>query len=348
MKKSFFLLILLLAATGAWSQSEFSLKQDEPAVVYSLPKTEFVIEVKTEKRTETPGQFYKYSERYLATSKVILQENFSYKVVSIDVKTRAIADSQRTYAFVMDKNTPVLRLSVNNHGILCGVNVKCLPTMELPVKSRISTVENSIQNSLLPLGEEYMLAGSEAKLAEGAAKQIYRIRESRLGLLTADVEKLPADGSSLKKMLDGLSKMEQELTELFIGKTSVTTETKTLFLVPEKAMNNQVLFRVSVSRGIVEADDLSGTPYYVNVTPTIIPTTAVTIDPKSKPTRVLLNSVLPASTKFSISDGINTLFSKQYFVPQFGRLIPVPLDILYQSNVKVLFDNQTGRILNVE
>jgi hypothetical protein len=237
-------------------------------------------------------------------------------------------------------------LSVNNRGILCGVNVKCSPEGELPTKSRIPSVESASQNSLLPLGEEYLLAGSEAKLAEGAAKQIYRIRESRLSLLTADVEKVPSDGSSLKTMLEELTKMEQELTELFIGKTSLTTETKTLYLAPDKAMNNQVLFRISASRGIVEADDLSGTPYYVNITPTPIPTTAV--DPKLKPAKVLLYSVLPAPTQFSITDGINTWFNQQYFVPQFGRIIPVPSGILYQPNVKVTFNNQTGRLLNIE
>ena len=38
------------------------------------------------------------------------------------------------------------------------------------------------------------MAGSTAKMAEGAAFQIYAIRESRLSLLSGELEHLPADG----------------------------------------------------------------------------------------------------------------------------------------------------------
>lgn len=346
MKKLILPVFLVMVSLSSSAQGSLTLKQDEAVMLYSLPKTEFVIEVTTEKRTETPGQFYKYSERYLATNKVILQEKTSYKVVSVDVKVRSVADAQRTYSFVPDKNSANLRLSLNNQGILCGVNVK--PTNERPISTKSVSIvdETKKENSLLPLGEEYMLAGSEAKLAEGAAKQIYRIRESRLGLLTADVEKLPADGASLKAMLEGLTNMEQELTELFVGKTVLSKETKTISLIPDAAISNQVLFRVSALSGVVAADDLSGAPYYINILPTHI--NAAPADPKAKPAKVILQTLLPAATQLTIGDGIKTVFSREYFVPQFGKTIPVPAEVLSQPNVKIQIDIQTGRLLSVE
>ena len=44
--------------------------------------------------------------------------------------------------------------------------------------------------------EELLMAGSTAKQAEVAAKQIYRIRESRMNILTGDADNLPPDGEA--------------------------------------------------------------------------------------------------------------------------------------------------------
>lgn len=345
MKQLISVALLLLATLNIWAQGSFSLKQDEGAVVYSLPKTEFVIEITTEKKTETPGQFYKYSERYLATNKVVLQEKTTCKLVSIKLVPRAIADPKRTYTFVPDKSTAGIKLAVNEQGVLTGVNVKQVPPILPAHKPMLKLTESNKSADLLPLGEEYMMAGSEAKMAEGAAKQIYRIRESRLSLLTADVEKMPADGASLKAMLDGLNKMEKELTELFVGKTTISTETNTIYFCPEQETTDYVLFRVSPLRGLVSAEDMSGTPYYITIKPEVISTTPA--DPKAKPAKVLLQSVLPALTKVSITDGVNALFHHNYFIPQFGKTIPVPNDLLNPQS-SIYFDAQTGRILRVQ
>ena len=46
--------------------------------------------------------------------------------------------------------------------------------------------------------EELLMAGSTAKQAEVAAKQIYRVRESRLNILTGEADNLPPDGEAMK------------------------------------------------------------------------------------------------------------------------------------------------------
>ncbi len=346
MKKLFYLSTLLVFSLMAKSQNTFSLTEGEPALIYSLPKTEFCIEIETEKTVQKPGVFYRYSERYLATNKVITEGKTTYRLKSINVKTRAIADANRTYSFSPSTSLQTSRLSVNSQGILCGVNVVCEPektanpTIEIPVK------DITKPDALLPLGEEYMMAGSEAKLAEGVAKQIYRVRESRLGLLTADTDKLPADGESFKTMLDGLNKMERDLTELFVGKATVETQSQTINIIPTAALNNQVLFRLSAFKGIVAADDLSGVPFYINIIPAN--TTSVPADPKLKFEKSVLFYVLPASTQLSIGDGINTLYSDDFLVPQFGKTVPLPESLFKQQHIKVRIDSQTGRLLSIE
>lgn len=346
MKKLFLLSILFVLTFTAMSQVPLSINEGESAIVYALPKTELCIVVETEKTTQSPGVFYRYSERYLATKKVIIEEKTGYRLRSIKVIPRAIPDPARTFSFIPTGTLQTNHLSVNSAGILCGVNVP----VDMDVESANTVVmpanDNSTANALLPLGEEYMMAGSEAKMAEGAAKQIYRIRESRLSLLTADIDKLPADGDSFKSMLEGMNKMERELTELFVGKTTKETQVQTLYLTPANALANDVLFRLSAIKGLVNADDLSGTPYYITVKPADIKKNP--IDRRDKSEKAGIWYVLPASTQITIGDGVNTVFSGQFFIPQFGVTLSLSEGLFKQSNIKVQIDPQTGRLLRIQ
>ncbi len=344
MKKLFFLSTCLMLTLFASAQTPFSIADGEPALVYALPKTEFLIEVQTEKVTQKPGMFYRYSERYLATNKIVTDEKTTYRIKDIIVRTRPVADPSRTFAVKPTKNSALNNLTVTTDGLLCGINVTPPSKSNKRQQSSIRNEDTPVQ-TLLPLGEEYMMAGSEAKLAEGAAKQIYRIRESRLGLLTADVEKLPADGASFKTMLEGLNKMEQNLTELFVGKITTEVQTQILSFIPDVSVNKQVLFRLSALRGLVASDDLSGAPVFVSITPT---NAAASVGVKDKGDKTGIYTVLPVSCQLLIEDGAKNIFSAEYAVPQFGQIIPFPEALLSQPKLKVHIDSQTGRLLGTE
>ncbi|MFT3751739.1 MAG: DUF4831 family protein [Paludibacter sp.] len=254
MKKLIIFSILLTSAVLATAQKAFTLVEGQPALVYSLPKTQLCVEVEIEKVNQKPGVFYRYSERYLATNSVIVDQKTTYRLKSVSVKAVAVPDSSRTYQIIPNAGSQLSHLSVNAQGILCGVNVPVQAEKTVTINKIIRKESTSAATNLLPLGEEYMMAGSEAKLAEGAAKQIYRIRESRLSLLTADVDKLPADGASMKSMLQGLDEMEHQLTELFVGNTNTEMQIQKIMLTPTVALNNEILFRFSALRGLVAAE----------------------------------------------------------------------------------------------
>jgi hypothetical protein len=343
MKKLFLISVLFVLTLTAMSQTPLVITEGESTIVYALPKTELCIQVETEKTTLKPGMFYRYSERYLATKNVITEEKTSYRLKSVKVIPRPVPDPARTFSYI-PSGQPT-HISINANGILCGVNVpvdkepECTITTQLPVK------ENS-QQALLPLGEEYMMAGSEAKLAEGAAKQIYRIRESRLSLLTADQDKLPSDGDSFKSMLAGMNSMESQLTELFIGKTTKEVEIQTIYLIPVAAVANDVLFRLSAIKGLVSSDDLSGTPYYISIKPTDIRKSGN--ESRAKVEKTGIYSVLPSPTMITIGDGVNIVSSDQFLIPQFGILLPLSESLFKQPAVKVTIDSRTGQLLKVE
>jgi len=346
MKKLLVIYILIQSTFCVFSQNLFTLKQGESSLIYSLPKTKFCIEVKTEKVTQKPGVFFKYSERYLATNKIITERKTTYRLKNIQVKTEAIPDLKRTYSFIPTKKSEANHISVNSKGILCGVNMTTQPEAKLINEISVGYTEDSDPSTILPLGEEFMMAGSEAKLAEGAAKQIYRIRESRLGLLTADVEKLPADGASFKSMLDGLNNMEKQLTELFIGTTITETQTQLVHLTPDAPIEKEVLFRLSALLGIVSTDDLSGKPFYITIKPATV--NYVAASPKAKHEPVEIYTILPSATQVSIGDGVNTFYNNQFYVPQFGEIIPLSQNLLTKTKVIIRVDQETGRLLGVE
>lgn len=335
-----FLVIILLPLTA---QKNLVLTEGSPVFVYALPKTLLCFDVEVEKITQTPGQFYQYSQRYLATTDVITEQKVSYRLKSINMHTKVIADPTRT--FQMDMKTAVNYPIVNNQGILCGVNVP-LPEHKIVEKKIIkSETSQPIASTLLPLGEEFMMAGSTAKLAEGAAKQIYRIRESRMMLLGGDMEAQPSDGKALNTMLEGLDRTEAELTSLFTGKTNIETKIHTITFIPDSVITNKVLFRLSAQRGLVDAGDLGGAPFYISIFADSIKLQAR--DPKSKPEQTSIFAVLPAKIKVKITDGSKIYLENELEVPQFGVVIPLSEKIFKLRNIKIQIDPNTGRLLSI-
>ncbi len=344
MKRFALSLLVTMIILSLSAQKNLVLTEGQPVVVYSLPKTSFSFDVEIEKVSQKPGQFFQYSQRYLATNDVITEEKVVYRVKSISMRTITIADPART--FKLETKNLLNFPTVNHKGILCGVNVTIPETKIIEKKILKDEKLKPVTANLLPLGEEFMMAGSTAKLAEGAAKQIYRIRESRMMLLGGDMEEQPSDGNALNTMLDGLNRTEAELTSLFVGKTQIETFTQSISIEPDSALINKVLFRLSAQRGIVDATDLGGAPFYISFTYDEIKTQNP--DPKAKPESASIQTILPAKTNVKITDGIKTYLEKELQVPQFGILIPLSDKISNARNMKIRIDENTGRLLMIE
>lgn len=95
------------------------------------------------------------------------------------------------------------------------------------------------------MSEELLMAGSTAKQAEVAAKQIYRIRESRMNILTGDADNLPPDGEAMKLVIQQLEEQEKALTNLFTGIQAKEVSDYEVTIVPFDNLDKEVLFRFS-------------------------------------------------------------------------------------------------------
>lgn len=346
-KQLFFSILLLFFAFASRAEN---LQKGEAVLFYSLPKTVLQFQVTVTEQVEKPGPFYRYAERFLGTTDVITKEKTTYAIRSITLDTRTEADTTRCYKIDLTASD-LSTIHVDEHGILCAIN--CVPETtppatpekdkKLPTSCRLRA-ENT--PNLIPYGEEQIQANSIAKMAEGMAQQIYRIRESRLAILTADVDQLPADGSSLRLMLRRLDQEEKRLCQLFTGTTATSHTTHTVSYDPVGTVDGHVLFRLSALSGFVPSDDLSGSPVYLNIDAHHRQYTPVTEkDKKFKPEVTDFYYNLPGSADITLTDGTRTFLQQHIAVPQFGIAIPLPQKSFDKMGAKAQFCPKTGTII---
>lgn len=335
------ILSLILLVEISFGQTTFV--KGASVITYSLPKTEFVIEVTSEKITEQPGLFYLYANRYLSTTDVITQPKTYYRFKDIKVIKRTVPDEKRTYSIIPQKKSPTNLLTTNGVGLLAGINIPP-PTSSpqlSPPQSKIITNAKEPQ-TLLPLLEEYMMASSTTKMAEGAAKQIYRIRENRLDLLGGYTESIPKDGQAVKTLIEQMDIEEEKLTQLFVGTINKQNIKQTLLFTPTESAQNLPIFRYSEYMGVVEADDLSGDPIYLTLQYT--PYRHVDDGQKKRKSKYQeVFTVIPIFATMTLTYQGKELYREDVVLPQLGITQPIPFREI-KKNSQIYVDTETGKL----
>lgn len=240
-------------------------KFNEYALNYYLPYTVADIEFVATKTVCKAGPYYKYAKKYLGVTDIVTEDSETWTIERVCMVPRGIADTENRYQLTF-KSGQTPYIYVNPDGLIYSINAE--PEIaDLSCPPVAPDEPDSIDVSKV-FSEELLMSGSIAKMAEVAAKQIYRIRESRLDLLTGDVDKMPADGDSFKLIIAQLDAQEAALTALFLGTKSVERVVKRVEYCPEDDVESEILFRFSDFLGFVDADDLSGAPVSISVTVT--------------------------------------------------------------------------------
>lgn len=240
-------------------------KFNEYALNYYLPYTVADIEFVATKTVCKAGPYYKYAKKYLGVTDIVTEDSETWAIERVCMVPRGIADTENRYQLTF-KSGQTPYIYVNPDGLIYSINAE--PEIaDLSCPPVAPDEPDSIDVSKV-FSEELLMSGSIAKMAEVAAKQIYRIRESRLDLLTGDVDKMPADGDSFKLIIAQLDAQEAALSALFLGTKSVERVVKRVEYCPEDDVESEILFRFSDFLGFVDADDLSGAPVSISVTVT--------------------------------------------------------------------------------
>jgi hypothetical protein len=328
------------------------VQENEAAVVYYMPKTELVITLDYEVIEQTPGVFYQYAKRYLGAEDVLTDASKQYVLLQVRTHTEAKADLARAYKVTAQKGISNQSLTLSEDGRLLGYNVgnnakekEEHQPMTLPSETSLKLLGDE---ALMPLLEEQFMAGSVAKMAEGAAKQIYRLRETRLNLLAGDMEHVPADGVAMQLVLDELNKQEQALVELFVGTRIVKRSSYTLRYQPEESVEKEVICRLSQHTGIVDKNDLSGEPIYLTVDATKQDLRRHLVEDNKAPMPSQLYYNLPGSAVIRIEHKGQVMTASEFAVAQWGVAIPLAAELFTKTAPVIHINPQTGNILSIQ
>jgi hypothetical protein len=302
-----------------------SASNPSEGLIYSLPKTAVVVEVETRKIQETPGIYYPYSERYLGIANVCQTENTRYEIVGVRVTTKAIPDLQNTYIISTGKAKENPSIELTPEGFLRSIGGSEAPKMcpqKVEAISCSSDDYHSNEKSVVTL--EMQQATSTAKMAELAAAQLFNIRDTRINLLTMDLDKVPADGRSYEIVLSELNRMEKYYTELFTGKRVESTEKTTFEYDPQKN-GEEILFRFSQMKGIVDKTNLGGDPVFINLQK-IVGTIADVAKAASGSDKEECSIYyrIPGKALIKITNGSKELCNQEISVAQFGKVVTLP------------------------
>ena len=323
MKK--FLLILFtfhLSLFTSQSQTVSSLYQPgvtSEGAVYFLPKTAVNVTLLVEKTSYQPGEFCRYAERFLRLRDVSPESSVAYRIVGIKQYPVAVADTAKRYAVKFDAKTVASNVRLSDDGVLLAINTD--PVENASVQRFVAAPRGSLPNPRRFMSEEILSAGSTAKMAELTAQDIYEIRESRNLLVRGQADNMPKDGDQLRLMLHQLDLQDRVLTSLFAGNISKDTAEYIFTVIPDKEIQRDILFRFSQKLGLLDQDDLGGTPYYIIIKDLQTVPPAEPVDPKkkNKPVQGIYVNI-PGKMRVSVSNATQTLVTDDFPAGQFGNV----------------------------
>ena len=356
MTKRYFLLSLLslFASTILWAQT--ALTDYRPGVtqegaVYFLPKTTISVSVLVEKSDYTPGEFSNYAMRYLRLKDVEQEPYTTYRVIAVEQEPVAVADTTKGYAVKFNAKTVAVNMALSEDGRLLAINAKpSQPAERVAFKSAPKVASVDPKNFL---NEEILSAGSSSKMAELTVREIYDLRENRNLLIKGQADFMPNDGAQMKLMLNQLEMQDRALTQLFTGTIERDTIEVMLTVVPDGNIQKQVLFRLSQKLGLVDADDLSGEPYYItvenmNTVPPVDEDAAAKIKKKKVPESGIYVNV-PGRMRSTIFKDKQVFSSKELPAPQFGNVELLSGELFNKHYTTRLWLNQlTGSVEKLE
>ena len=353
MKKGIIALCLLCSISGV-AQETTKLtagKHNEYGLIYSLPNTVFDIEVIATQTITKAGPYYKYAEKYLGVPVKITEDKSSWKLDKVTISSFGVPDKEQQY-LVQFKSGSTPYMFLNKEGLLLSVNTDPLPGSAISNNQGKTKTSSPLENNQYAsvLTEEMLISGSTAKMAEVAAKQIYRIRESRMDLSTGDSDQKPADGEALKLMLQQLDEQEKNLTALFMGTIQTQTVVKHFTWMPQGETTNEVIFRISDISGIVGKTDLSGDPVYMNLK--ITEKGELPVDAKGKVKEMPKGALaynIPGKAKASLTYNGRNIFSGEFQIAQFGIVFGLAPNMFdnKKAPAHVTFYPETGAILEI-
>ncbi len=365
MKKVIFILAAMCCVMGVKAQV---VNEGEASVVYYMPKNDLQVKINYTVTAYKTGPYKDFAKELLGIENAIQRDETHYELTKATVRTTTTPDFSRSVVVKAQANLPFQLLSLTKEGLLAGYNIT-------PHKECKESFAPKDRKHMLPpchdvkakasIPEEVVKATSKREKAELLAKQIYRLRETRIYLLSGEVDKMPADGEATKEVLRQLEAEEKGLTELFIGTVSTQYKSKHFTYEPTESKSD-TLCRFSETDGLIDKEDEVGEPVVLKAQVIMMNLTAALNDgmmnweegkkggkadrrkgeEEAQASPILYN--LPGWVDYEIVYGIKCLAQKSTPIAQFGVSVPLATN-LFTGNVlpQIEFDTQTGNIKTI-
>ena len=259
-----FLYSLIILPSAAQPITKLEPGRTPEGAVYFLPKTAVRITLLVERKVYQPGQYAQYADQFLHLSNVELDRQTTYSIVDYAITTIGQRDTSKCYSIrLKGGKCETAELKMSEDGVLLAVNDEPIATVAR--QAFRSAPKSKATDPRKYLNAEVLAASSLSRQAELIATQIAELQESRHQLITGEADEMPEDERQLSRMLREIDMERDGLMSLFTGTVTRDTTEHTLTVCPTAPTEREVLFRLSAKRGLVDKDDLSGTPFFMSV-----------------------------------------------------------------------------------
>lgn len=328
-------------------------KNNEYALVYSLPRTAVSIQLQCRITERTPGEFQNYSRRYLGRDDAVREASRTVEIADAVISTYGVPDADlRWMAQFKAGSTPYMLL--NADGIPLALNSET-PYAQPSVRELMA--EAAAPTALEGPGAEQAVtqdmarSSSVSKRAELAAQRIFELREMRSDILSGQASNMPADGQAMDLVLSNIAAQEAALTAMFAGTEKTWTEVTSITLMPDSTgMAQRVIARLSAFDGFVAPDDLSGEPVSARITVTEAGTLPLTDKGEVRTfPRGGVAYTIPGQALVTIEFRGATIASVPVTLAQAGQIFGLNPQLFTDKKEpsKALFDPATGALLEL-
>lgn len=318
-------------------------KDPEGCLVYSLPSTVIRLEVEASGEHFYAGPYAKYAQKYLGVN-ARQTDAVSYSVTSVKMTPCTEADQAYRYAVAPGSGMPAF-LSLTSQGLVSVSSAAGDTEWRFPAFGKADFSDKGLSSNLtseattlyrnvksesaynkVAVQQEMVVQKSLESRAKEAAEMIFNLRKKKVQIVTGDTD-ATFSGEALASAVEEISRLESEYMSMFIGYSEYSTQKMNYDVVPEKSNESQlyVAFRLSDSKGLVPADDLSGKPYLLEVAAQPVSQ----VPGKSSSAKgTVAHYRVPASCSIKLTDGVNVLLQSRVPVYQLG------IESTFQINTK--------------
>ena len=337
------MMMTILAGAGMMMAASAAASAQDPegSLVYSLPSTTVRLQVEARKENFYAGPYARYAQKYLGID-ARQKDDVTCTVTSVTMAAYTEADPSARYTVAPGASMPAF-LSLTSQGLVSvssgasGTTEWRFPAagkadfsdkgLTSNLTSESTTLYRNVKNesayNKVAVQQEMVVQKSLESRAKEAAEMIFSLRKKRVQIVTGDTD-ATFSGEAMAAAVGEIARLENEYMSMFIGYSEYSEQKMNYDIVPSKDNDSQlyVAFRVSDSKGLVPADDLSGKPYLLEFTPQDV------VSPSEKGSRAKGQAAhyrVPAVCTVKLSDGANVLLQGRMPVYQLGVESTFPL-----------------------